>query len=50
MGLETGSRTFDNIDIILFPIVLLLRASPLVLALAKFIPKLVLLVYSYLFK
>jgi hypothetical protein len=49
MGPETGSRTFDKIDLILFPIVMLLRVSPRVLALARLFLKLALHFYTYFF-
>jgi hypothetical protein len=43
-----GSRTFDIIDLILFPIVLLLQVSPLVLALARLFLKLAFHFYTYI--
>jgi hypothetical protein len=49
VGPETSSRTFDKIDFILLPIVLLLQVSPLVLGLISFSMKLFLRVYNYLF-
>jgi hypothetical protein len=49
MGPETGSRTFDKLDLILFPIVLLLRVSLLVFALARFTFKMAPQVYDYFF-
>jgi hypothetical protein len=49
MGPETGSRTFIKIDLILFPIVMLLRVSPLVLALTRLFLKLALHFYTYFF-
>jgi hypothetical protein len=49
MGLETGSRTFDKLDLILYPIVVLLRVSPLVLALAKLLLRFALHFYTYFF-
>jgi hypothetical protein len=42
-----GSRTLDKLDLLLFPIVLLLRVSPLVLALTRLFIKLVDKVYNY---
>jgi hypothetical protein len=47
VGPETGSRTLDKLDLLLFPIVLLLRVSPLVLALTRLFIKLVNKVYNY---
>jgi hypothetical protein len=49
VGPETGSRTFDKIDFILLPIVLLIRVSPLVLGLIFFSMKLFLCIYNNLF-
>jgi hypothetical protein len=49
LGPETGSRTFDKIDFILSPIVLLLQVSPLVLGQIFFFMKLFHRVYNNLF-
>jgi hypothetical protein len=49
VGPETGSRTFDKIDFILLPIVLILQVFPLVLGLIPFSMKLILRIYNYLF-
>ena len=49
MGPETGSRTFDKIDFILLPIVLILQVFPLVLGLIPFSMKLILCLHNYLF-
>jgi hypothetical protein len=49
MGPEPGSRSFDELDFILFPIFLLLQVSPLVLALVRVFLKLVLQSYDYFF-
>jgi hypothetical protein len=49
MGLEMGSRAVDQLDILIFLIVLLLRVSQLVLALLIFFFKLLFQVYNYLF-
>ncbi len=50
MGPVTGSRTIDNIDRLVLLIVLLLRVSPLVLALARFCLKLASYIYGYSFR
>ncbi len=47
MGPETGSRTLDKLDILLFPIVLLLLVSPLVLSITGLFIKLDNKVYDY---
>jgi hypothetical protein len=48
VGLETGNRTLDKLDIILLLIVLLLRVSLLVIGLISFSMKLFLCIYNYL--
>jgi hypothetical protein len=42
-----GSRTLDKLDLLLFPIILLLRVFPPVLALTRLFIKLVDKVYNY---
>ena len=49
MGLETGSRPFDKLDFILFPLVLLLRMSLSLSALARHLLWLFSCFYNYFF-
>ena len=49
MGPETGSRTFDKLDFILFLLVLLLRVSLRILALARHLLCLFHCFYNYFF-
>lgn len=49
MGPESGIRTFDKLDTILLPIVLLLRVSLLFYRLLRFFMKLSSLLYGYFF-
>jgi hypothetical protein len=49
MGPERGSRTFDKLEFILFPLVLLLRVSLRILALARHLLCLFHCFYNYFF-
>jgi hypothetical protein len=49
MGPDLGSRAADKVDFFIFPVVLLLRVSLLVLALLRFSIKIFLQGYNYMF-